>query len=211
MTTLVALSTKDALVMGCDSLGSATRPMVDPFDLVDQFFDTRKGWDWSLKLDENKNPVLKNFDDIYNAAQIIPFDHMPNMTKLFPLSPLQMGVMMTGIASIGDRTIKNLIRQFRGKILEPLSHSSKNYTVESISKELMNFIGLYYEEEFKDIAGTHSLELMLGGYDKEGEIPSTYRIIFDPMETDEERKQRIEEQFEKKFGIAFGGQMQEIQ
>ena len=32
MTVLVTLKTKDALVMGCDSLGSVTRDLVDPFD-----------------------------------------------------------------------------------------------------------------------------------------------------------------------------------
>ena len=33
MTTLVALSTKDSLVMGCDSLGTVTTPAVNPWDL----------------------------------------------------------------------------------------------------------------------------------------------------------------------------------
>lgn len=37
MTTLVALNTRDALVMGCDSLGTVTKRLVNPFDLMNYF------------------------------------------------------------------------------------------------------------------------------------------------------------------------------
>jgi len=55
MTVLVALSTKDALVMGCDSLGSTTKPLVDPFDLVAEYFETDD--EWKLKTDKDGKPI----------------------------------------------------------------------------------------------------------------------------------------------------------
>ncbi len=87
MTTLVALKTKDALVMGCDSLGSVTAQMIQPFDLVNDFFDPDNGW--KLKTDEHGKPILQSFDDIFGKSQTIPFNHMTHMTKLFSFSPLR--------------------------------------------------------------------------------------------------------------------------
>lgn len=46
------------------------------------------------------------------------------------------GVMLTGIALIGNYTIKNLINQFKG------TRKPTNYTVMSIAKKLQKSIGL---------------------------------------------------------------------
>lgn len=56
MTTLVALATKDALIMGCDSLGTVTRQMIDPMDLL-KFFDSNN--EFNLKLDKDGKPSIK--------------------------------------------------------------------------------------------------------------------------------------------------------
>ena len=47
MTTLVALATKDALVMGCDSLASETTRLIDPFKLL-EYFDSDKNFELKL-------------------------------------------------------------------------------------------------------------------------------------------------------------------
>jgi hypothetical protein len=62
---LVALATKDALVLGCDSLGTTTKDLIDPFDLRD-YFDSERSY--KLKLDENGNPLLGDFKEIYQKA-----------------------------------------------------------------------------------------------------------------------------------------------
>lgn len=54
--------------------------------------------------------MLKNFKSIHAKTKSVPYTHM---SKLFSLSPLEMGIMRTGIASIGDRTIKSLIEEFK--------------------------------------------------------------------------------------------------
>ena len=66
-------------------------------------------------------------------------------------------------------------------------------------------IGHYYDKEFSEDASKPDLELMIGGYDKEKQVPSIYRIYVE--------KGQVEQTFpdEDPFGIAFGGQMQEIQ
>jgi len=198
MTVLVALATKDSLVMGCDSLGSVTRPLVDPFDLISTYFDPKN--EFKLRLDQDGNPVLKNFDDIYEKAQIVPFNHMTHVTKLFSLGPLEMGVMVTGIASIGDRTIKSLIIEFKENILNKGLHLGK-YTVKCVVEELLIFISNYYEKEYPQ--WKPALELMVGGYDKSKQTPNIFRIYVN--------NNKVEPCFENGFGIAFGGQMQEIQ
>ena len=56
MTTLVSLVTKDSAVLGCDSLGTVTRALVDPKELED-FFDPSTG---NLKDGSRRSTVSKN-------------------------------------------------------------------------------------------------------------------------------------------------------
>ncbi|MCK9375520.1 MAG: hypothetical protein M0P73_05145 [Syntrophobacterales bacterium] len=205
MTTLAALATKDALVLGCDSLGSVTKWMLDPFILLGEFFDPQEGY--KLKVDKDGTPLLKKFDDVYKKSELIPYYHMTHVSKLFSLEPLGMGVMATGIASIGNRTIKSLIREF--KVSEYAftkdGMNSTDYTVDSIAQALLKFIVGYYEIEYLQWTSKPELEFMIGGYDKTKQVPDIYRIF-----VNENKIQHIF-QGEAPFGIAFGGQMDEIQ
>lgn len=206
MTTLVALATRDALVMGCDSLGTVTRELVDPFDLIKQFFDPEN--EWKLKTDEQGKPILEKFDQIYKKAQTIPFNQMTHVTKIFSLDPLPMGVMITGIESIKNRTIKSLIGEFKKeelKLGKKIPSRMGDYTVKIIAKRLLDFISQYYNEQYAEWKSKPYLELMIGGYNKAGPFPSIFKILI----TDT----KIEDTFpeDDPFGIVFGGQMQEIQ
>ncbi len=206
MTTLVALATKDALVMGCDSLGTVTRDLVNPFDLANEFFDPKN--EWKLKTDEVGKPVLQKFDDIYKKAQQIPFNQMTHVGKMFSLKPYSIGIMSTGIASIGNRTIKSLINEFKGKHSQnsPLFQSGfQDHTVKMVAESLLETINKYYEETYKEWKSKPYLELMVGGYGKRGPFPSIFRVFV--------HQNKIEQTFpdDNPFGIAFGGQMQEIQ
>lgn len=202
MTTLVALATKDALVMGCDSLGSMMKKMIDPFDLVRDFFDPKKNW--KLRINKEGNPILKEFKDVHDKAQEIPYNQMTHVTKMFSLSPLEMGVMVTGISSIGNRTIKSLVNEFkRTDVAFNKGKSPSNYTVKTLSNRLLKFIGEYYDKEHSEKMVKPSLELMVGGYDKQKPIPTIYRIYV--------HKKTVESPFNGGFGIAFGGLTQEIE
>jgi len=202
MTTLIALSTKDSLVLGCDSLGTSTQFLLNPFDLI-EFFDN----EFKLKKDKDGNPLLKEFSDIWRKRQDLPFAHMTHMTKLFSLSPLPMGIMCTGITSISNRTIKSLIEEYRRKeMVSGEKPKQDNYTVEEIAKGILSFISQHFEKEYPDEKRRPDLELefILGGYDILSPFPKIVRIKF-PRKTIEESLK------EEEFGIVFGGEMKEIQ
>ncbi|MCS4542344.1 MAG: hypothetical protein HY929_08560 [Euryarchaeota archaeon] len=203
MTTLVALSTKDALVLGCDSLGSRTRRVIDPGDLIDFFNLDDK--EFPLKLDKDGKPLLKSFNEVYLRSVSTPVEHMTHMAKLFLLEPLKIGIMLTGITSIGERTIKSLVEEFKTKKIKLIK--SKSYTVKDIAEKILEHILLYYEKEYPDEKSRPELELILGGYGKKEVLPEIYRIKL-PVKNIE---LQLGSQGESRFGIVFGGQMKEIQ
>jgi len=196
MTTLVVLATKDTIVLGCDSLGTFPKYFVDPLDLL-PFFN-KNG---TLRTDDDGKPIIKKFGDIGQFAKEIPFDHMTHVDKLFSLDPLPMGVMATGISSIGKNTIKGIINEFSGELPD------KNIPVSDVAKKLLKFVEPKYEEKFKDAFRKPYLEFMLCGYDTQGgnSEPHIIRIIFPDSEVAEVFADK------NKFGVAFGGQMKEIQ
>ena len=200
MTTLVALSTKDALVMGCDSLGTVTVPLVEPSKLINYFDKDR-----SLKVNEKGEPLLANYQQVLEKAELVPYSHMTHVSKLFSLSPLPIGVMATGIVSIGDRTIKSLIGEF--KTYDPAFNIHKkptNYTVKSIGSRLLSFIWTHYSKEYPEEQYRPELELIIGGYDLHSQVPNIYRIYVNENSIKSVLTNA-------NFGVVFGGQMKEIQ
>ncbi|MDE2934620.1 MAG: hypothetical protein OXS47_12255 [Chloroflexota bacterium] len=199
MTTLVALASKDVLVMGTDSLGTVPRPLVDPSDLLAYFDDTNG---YRLKLDGQGKPLLDDFGKIMDQAQQVPYNQLGNVTKLFDLYPLPMGVMYTGITSIGSRTIGKMIAAFKEKDAAFASPDpSSNYTVQSLGTRLLEFLHSYYASEYSNPDGRPDLELLLGGYDHLGYLPDLYRIDI--------RENTITKEFDSEeypFGVAFAGQ-----
>jgi len=197
MTTLVALSTKDSLVMGCDSLGTVTKPSVNPLALLD-FFDANL----DLRIDSDGNPFLKNFNQIYSKAEDIPYDQMTHVNKLFSLQPLPMGIMGTGITSISDRTIRSLILELKKTDTGFRSPDRlTNFTVRKIAQKILDFIYPLYKNEYPEDKFRPHLELIIGGYDKQSQIPSIYRIFV--------HNNSIQSTLTD-FGVVFGGEMREI-
>lgn len=199
MTTLVALATKDSVVMGCDSLATISKPLVDPLSLVGKYFDQET---LEILVDEDGASKLKSLVDILSIAQQVPYNHMSHVQKLMPLGKLPAGVMVTGVASIGDRTVRSLLTEFC--TTDPAIRDKENYTIRTLSQRLYDFVSEYYTDQFSEWNEEFrpELELMVGGYGRNSPYPSIYRITFP--------EQRVEEAIPR-FGIAFGGQMQEIQ
>ena len=192
MTTLIALSTKDIIVMGCDSLGTASRVMIDPEELVQYFDLDEKG---KIKTDENGKPLLSNFwEHIYLHSKNIPYSHMTHIDKLFKLSE-HIGVMISGIISIGDRTLKSIIQEFT---FDPAD------TILNIAEELANKIQTYYKQEYPGNVYQPEIELLIAGWDHidNHKRPNIYRINF-PSDS-------IKHELDGGYGISFGGQYQEI-
>jgi len=200
MTTLVALATKECVVLGCDSLGTQIGRLVDPGDLF-KFFDPDK--DYALKSDPEGKPLLKSFRDIYGLSKETPVHHLTRMTKLFSLEPLRAGVLLTGIISIGDRTIRSLVEEFR--IKQASTIEKNNYSVKDLVDALVLYLWEPYQKQFPDETSRPGFELILGGYGKDNVVPEIYRLYFSS-------KSVIHKVFDAPgFGLTFGGQMKEIQ
>ena len=203
MTTLVALASKDALVMGTDSLGTVTRRMVDPFDLL-ECFDSEN--DFRLRVDDQGEPLLDSFSTVMEQAQVIPYNQLSNVSKLFDLNPLPMGVMFTGMTSIGSHTIGKLISQFKkDSTLFDEDAEPTNYTVRSVGVGLLEYLRQSYASTFPQPHSRPELELIVGGYDRLSHLPTLYRI--------DVREDNCDEIFssDSPFGVAFGGQKDWIQ
>lgn len=186
-------------MLGCDSLGTVTKPLIDPFDLMG-FFEPKD--DFSIKLDKDGKPAIKTFFDVLNKAQQVPVEHMTHMTKLFSLDPLPAAAMFTGITSIGNRTMKSLVEEFRAAHAKSISED--NYSIKDVSDKLTAHLDGYYGKEFPEEKQRPPFELIIGGYGKEDPIPEICRVKFPEKE--------VKKQLEKgRFGIVFGGQMKEIQ
>ena len=189
--------------MGTDSLGTVTRRLLDPLDLL-ECFDPKDGF--KLKIDDQGKPMLDNFSILLEQAQAVPYNQLSNVSKLFDLSPLPMGVMFTGITSIGNRTIGKLVSEFKEK--EPAFHADaepSNYLVRVIGDHLLQTLRQLYASTYPQQYDQPELELIIGGYDKLNYLPSLYRI--------DVREDTSVEIFssDSPFGVAFGGQKDWIQ
>ena len=194
MTTLVAFSTKDAIVMGCDSLGTVSRTMVDPYELL-QYFDLDK--EGELKTDENGKPLLSNFwEHIYSHYKNIPYSHMTHVDKLFELHK-NVGIMTSGIISIGDTTLKSIIQNLAQELT-----ADDSYTIHCIAQQLVDKVQMYYKKEYPDDVSQPEIEFLIGGWEPNGSHPKIYRVNF-PSGS-------IELALNGSYGIAFGGQFIEI-
>ena len=200
MTTLVALNTMEGLVLGSDSLGTATRDLVDPLDLMDFFeFDADEEKFTGLKYGPDGQPIL-TFKQLFSKSQTIPYNHMTLVDKLISFAPLDMGVMFAGISSIGDRTIKSIVEEFRDTD-SAFQQAGDDYTVAGVSRRLMATLREHYVAQFPSYYKP-SLELIVGGYDKGRQRPCIVRL---DVEEDELQEPDYD------FAVYFGAQGDEIQ
>ncbi len=202
MTSLVALATKDSLVMGADSLGTVTRLFVDPLRFA-HLFDPADGF--MMRRLPDGSPALGALTDLLQEAQQIPYNQVANVRKLFDLSPLPMGVMFTGVTSIGDRTIGSLVQEFRetDSVLKR-AQPPPNYTVRATARRLLTFMHTRYRQVFSNFSAP-ALELLLGGYDRNDRLPRLVRIDVAGNKVDDPLAGN------SRFGPAFGGQRDWIQ
>ena len=138
--------------------------------------------------------------DVLGASENVPYNHMPDVTKMLPLKPCCAGAMLAGIASIGRRSVKSLILEY----VNGLSDDPSAITVYDIAQGLMRFINKPYAKEYKSQPQKLRpvLELIVAGYNEKESDPKTYRVQFPEVKV----RKALDD-----FGVAFGGQMQEIQ
>jgi hypothetical protein len=198
MTTLVAINTRDAIIMGSDSFGTVTKQLIDPGDLV-EYFETSNGL--KIKLGTNSTPLLDNWSKIMNKSRSVPSYHQTHIDKIFSLSPLPMGVMCSGVGALGDRSLKSLIMEF-SSTNEVSDLLKTDYTLFRAGELLLNFLWERYKKVYTDPQSRSDLELMLCGYDKQQYTSGMVRIHV--------QDQRVFEP-DYDFCVFFGGITREIQ
>ena len=198
MTTLIALASKHAVVVGADSLGTQTRNMLDPFELT-KYFDPDD--EYKLRVDPDGRPLLKDFSQLYEDSEPVPYNQLLHVKKLFKLGKLPIATMFTGISSIGNQTIRGLVEEFSSK---NRTFVDQEYTVNGLATHFLEFLREPYEQEYGNTIEQPGLELILAGYDKGETWPAIVKV--------DVRDSSVVQSFSAgEFGIAFAGQMDWIQ
>lgn len=174
MTTTISLATRDSIVLGCDSLATTSRAMFDPRKIGDDYFDENG----NIKVDANGQPLLKEVKQLYGYIERVPIDQLPNVTKLYNLKPLPIGVTFAGASAIGDWSIKNLIDTFVG-CQEFKQLAAGDYSVEAVANAFFAFLKTKHETIYAEMAESYrpSLEVVLSGYSKANHQPEVFKLV----------------------------------
>jgi len=138
MTTILALASKHALVMGTDSLGTETRQLVDPMTLIEKYFDPAKKF--VLRRGNDGEPVLDSIFTLMDEAEQVPYNQLLHVNKLFKLGVLPVAVAFTGITSIANNPVRSLVTQFADSDKTIAAGGTLNYTVGPLADRLVKFL-----------------------------------------------------------------------
>lgn len=170
MTVLVAVNTKDAIVLATDSQGTLTRTIIEP-DGLSSFFELDNGR--RMKIDSEGQPALDTWARVTSQTAEMPYKIHHKVEKIFSLDPLDMGIMASGISAIDDRSIKSLITEFKNSYAFT-DLTLKDYTLQETAEILLGFLWPKYNDLYNSTKP--ELELMVCGYDKARYTPGIVRI-----------------------------------
>lgn len=205
MTTTITLASRDFIVVGADSLATVSADLVDPIEVLEQFFDKKTG---DLKVDAG-GPLLANVRQILDLSESRPVNQLPSVTKLFSLAPKNAAAVFAGASRIGDITVRNLVEGF---VNSDKFKSYKRYTIRGLAERFRDFIVSVYEAEIPQESDRPVLEIIVSGYSTVHRKPEIFKIV---MGWDWQKKQFLgdvsEEVTRGNYDIKFGGQYDVIQ
>ncbi len=215
MTTLISLAARDFIVVGCDSLATASADLVYPGQLAQDYFEQ----DGSLKLGNDGKPLLNSSSQLWEKAENIPTDNLPSVTKLFHLEPYRACLLFAGATRIGETTILNIVETFKlelpkleGKPKGKGKVKREPYTMKDLAEKLQKHIVKIYVSEFPEEFLRPSMEIILSGYSEEFREPELWRLQFTYARHDGKFSSTISNAIERKFyNVIFGGQSDVIQ
>lgn len=202
MTTTISLATRDCIVLGCDSLATSIRPFLDPFRLIDHFFE-QSG---EIKNGPDGKPILQKTSQLSAFLQNVPQDQLPNVTKLFQLEPLPIGLLFSGASGLGDLSVKNLVNSFlTDASFAPFKQSSP--LVKQVADAFYTFVTNIYNQAYGNLPDTFkpTMEVLLSGYSAGSHKPEIFRLVFSATP---ENKVEIKQ---GEYNIVFSGQFDVIQ
>lgn len=106
MTTTLSFATRDCVVIGCDSLATTTRPMIDPFNFLSKYLEIDKDGVVKLKKKGDGSNRLSTITDLSSLIEDIPYNQQTNVTKIYKINDTKIGVLFAGIAAIGEMSVK---------------------------------------------------------------------------------------------------------
>jgi hypothetical protein len=202
MTTTISLATRDCIVLGCDSLATNISAFLDPTLLLDNFFEANG----DLKHDAAGNPILQKSAQLGVMVRQVPQDQLPNVTKLFQLKPLPIGLTFSGAAGVGEYSVKNLVDSFLSNaVFVALQKAAP--TVQQVADAFYKFTLDIYNTAYAALADPFkpTTEVLLSGYSANSLLPEVFRLIISA-------KSEIKAEVTPgKYDIVFSGQYDVIQ
>lgn len=201
MTINVALVTSEALILGCDSVASVTKFLVDPF--ANGFATDADG---DHMKDANGNLLVP-----FSGGEEYVVDTIQGVSKLFKIYDRDNCVaaaVTAGLGTIGGRTIRNLADEFfavQKSQVEPMK------TIETVARRFLKFVREAYvcDREETNVPEEYwpELEFLLGGFDANQQNATLCRIsvkgndfavVYSPTS-------------DPKTGLAWGGQSEHVE
>lgn len=173
-------------------------PVVNPYEFINDFFDPNRGYE--IRKDANGDPLLSNFGQIFQYQRELPFNQIPSVTKIFPLTPAHAGVLFSGIAAVNDRSIRDLTESF---VETQYDFLNGEHSMEDVATRLRDHFAVEYKAEYGGPGASFpspTLDLLVSGYshdqikgevwevffgraNKEGDViqmtgPGVYEVVF---------------------------------
>lgn len=200
MTVNIGLVTSEALVLGCDSIATASRQFIDPFAgsvAVDSKGKPIKDKDGNLTVPLTKGSFVSVVTDV-----------MPGVAKMFKIydqNDTYVAATTSGTAALNDRAIASHAADFLSH-QRGLKRSFAN--VVAIAKAFLNHMNKVYEDHYARSKVKREywddLSFLVGGIGKNDDMPSLFRVDI--------KSGKVREEFAPgKHGVAWGGQSDSVE
>jgi len=204
MTINIGLITSDGLILGCDSIASSTRSMIDPFSADVEYAKDDKG---KLLVDSEGNSLVAISPDNITRVVTSAFGGAKKMFSVYENGNTAVAAITSGMGKVRDRTIYGLVEDF---IVFSSKRAKPYANVETVVKAFLKFIRKEYEIHYKNAGIPEDywtpLNFLIGGYGKNDKFPSLYRIA---VETNSYHKHFAGK--EGDCGVAWGGQADSVE
>jgi hypothetical protein len=200
MTVNIGLVTSEALILGCDSIATSTRTVIDPFAAGIALDASQK----PLK-DKDGNLTISLSPDRFESFVV---DVMPGVAKMFPIYDLNntfVAATTAGLATLRDRAIRSIAADF----LDHQTTLKRQFAqVKAVAEAFKNYVKKEYEGQHSgssiDRKYWDDLKFLVGGIGKNDKMPSLYRI--------DVKEDLVVEQFAQgEHGVAWEGQSDSVE
>jgi len=200
MTINVGLVTSEALILGCDSISSISKTMIDPFKGSGPYATDENG-EFLKDKEGNLLIAFKNPESVVTAT----YSGVTKMFKLYEHNGTVVAGTTAGQAKLNDRTIASLASEFYEHIKE---RKTPFANVKAVANSFYKFMRKEYELDQKDTGVPEEfwspLEFLVGGHGRRDKFPSLYRI--------QVQNKKVDEQFaDGECGVAWAGQADNVE